>query len=174
MRKTLLYTSVLMLLIVTGALMATQRGCSSPFAFKLQFRITNMTGKDVAVTSAHTRQTTSIPNQAAAVVPHGHGDITVRQRDGKTWVYKDVSRMSLEGTSYAIIKRYAIPFGGGTSTVNLVLDKDGWLHVVPPDAKDVDIGQLKQPEGFPLKPNVAEVTKESTEPSSGEGRDARK
>lgn len=168
MKKRLVFTSLLMLLVATVLLMVAERGCSSMFAFRLQFRIINATGTAVAVTSAHTQQTTGIPNRAAAVVPHGQGDITIKQRGGKTWVYRNVSPGDLEGTPYKIIRHYPIPFGGGTWTVNLLLAEDGRLYVVPPDGQDADVGKLKQPEGFPLKPNEGKDVKDGMEPSSGE------
>ena len=146
-------TSLLLVLVVMNLLMMPQRGCSFLFEYTEQFRITNATGKEVAVTSAHTQQTTRIPNGAAALVPHGEGDITIKQGDGKTWLYKKVSPLDLEGTPYKIIRDYPVPFGGGTWTVNLLLDKDGRLYVVSPDAKDVEVAKLKQPEGFPVKPD---------------------
>jgi hypothetical protein len=145
-----------LLLLAVIPVLAANEGDGSPlFEYRLQFRITNTTGKDVTVTSDHTKQTTPIRSQSVGVVPHGLGDITIRQRGGKTWVYKNVSRLGLrlEGTPYEVITRYRIPFGGGTSTVNLLLDKDGRLYAIPPDTKDVDVKKLKQPEGFPIKPD---------------------
>jgi hypothetical protein len=145
-------TGLLVLVVAGGLLMMPEGGCSSLFCVRLQFRITNATEKEIAVTSAHAQQVTRIQSQAAGIVEHGRGDITVKQKDGKTWVYKNVSRLDLEMPPYKVYKSYPIPFGGGTSTVNLLLAKDGQLYVVPPDAKDVDVEKLEQPKGFPLTP----------------------
>jgi len=131
-----------------------------------QFRITNATGEEVAVTSAHTKKTISIPKQKAALVPHTSGDISVRLPDGTTWVYRNLSPLELKGTPFAVEKHYWL-FGvqdgdllRGLLTANLLLNKDGRLYAVPPDAKDVD-EKLKQPRGFPVKPEEVRDAKNS-------------
>jgi hypothetical protein len=147
-----------------ASLLATDDGVGSLFAVTVQFRITNVTGKDVAVTSSHTRKTTHIPDGAAAVVPHAVGDISIH-RDGTTWLYKKLSPLDFEGTPYKLFRSYHIPFGGGVVTVNLWLDKDGRLYAVLPDAKldpknkKVDLKKLAQPKGFPAKPEEVKESK---------------
>ena len=121
-------TSPVLLLAVTCLLIVGEGDCSLHFGFQDQFRIRNLSRKDVAVTSSHTHKATDIPRGKAAIVPHSVGDITIKQRDGNTWVYKNVGPGSLEGTPYRISSRCYIPFGGGTLTVNLILAEDGRLY----------------------------------------------
>jgi hypothetical protein len=123
-----------------------------------QFSIKNATSGDVEVTSGHTQKTVRIPDQKTALVPHTSGDITVTLPDGRIWVYKNLSPLDLKGTPFMVEKHYLF-FGyqdgyifRGSWTVNLLLSKDSRLYVIPPNAKDVDVEKLKQPKGFPVKP----------------------
>jgi len=177
MRKPLRFlvpVSLLVVVVAAGILMIPEGGCSSLFGVTLQFRITNATGKEVAVTSAHAQQVTRIASQARGIVEHAGGDITVKQKNGKTWVYKNVSRMDLEREPYRVFRSYPIPFGGGTSTVNLLLAKDGRLYVVPSGAKDVDVEKLRQLKGFPLTPEEVKRAEKTAEEPSGNEKDAGK
>jgi hypothetical protein len=140
--------------LATGTLFATPGEC----AVLTQFRIINRTAAEVSVTSAHTKKTVQIPSQQAVFVPHSRGDITVTLPGGKTWVYKDLSPQALLGTPFLAKKQYLF-FGfqdgyifRASLTVTLLLNKDGRLYVVPPDAKDVDVDKLREPKGFPVRP----------------------
>jgi hypothetical protein len=124
-----------------------------------RFRIANATGAEVAVTSDHTKKTVHIPNGKTANIPHTVGAITVALPDGKTWVYRRLSPLDLKKTPFAA-KRHYVFFGvqdgylvRGSLTVDLVLGKDGRIYANLPDAKGLDIGELKQPNGFPVKPD---------------------
>jgi hypothetical protein len=143
---------VIPLLFLSMALVMMIGGCGQ----LTQFRITNATGKEVAVTSGHTKKTVHILNGKTAHVPHTSGDITVTLPDGKTWVYRNLSPLDLKGTPFMAEKHYVF-FGfqdgyvfRGSWTVDLLLSKDGRLYVVLPDAKSVDVEELNEPKGFPV------------------------
>ncbi len=143
------------LLFVVMAVLPMMIGGCGQFT---QFRITNATGKEVAITSGHTHKTVRIPDQKVALVPHTSGDITVTLPDGKVWIYKNLSPLDIKSTPFMVEKHYTF-FGvqdgyvfRGSWTVNLLLNKDGRLYAVPPDAKKVDVEKLEQPKGFPIKP----------------------
>jgi hypothetical protein len=135
-------------LVLSSLLVMMFGGCGGVLH---QFQIENATGEEVAVTSGHTQKTVSIPNQKAARVPHDSGDITVTMRDGKTWLYRNLSPTDLRGTPFLIETSSVF---GGSRTVNLLLHKNGRLYAIPPDAKETDIEKLKQPRGFPVEPAV--------------------
>jgi hypothetical protein len=123
-----------------------------------RFRIRNATGMEIAVTSAHTHKTVRVSGQKAALVPHTRGDITVTLPNGKTWVYKNLSPLDLKGTAF-ILKREYLFFGyedgyivRGSSTVDLLLNKDGRLYAIPPGVEDADVQKLEEPKGFPRTP----------------------
>lgn len=142
-------------LVLISVLTVIFQGCGQ----LTRFRITNTTGQAVAVTSNHTKKTVRIPNQKRASVPHTSGDITVNMPDGKTWVYRKLSPLDFQGTPFMIRKRYWF-FGiqdgyviRGSWTVDLILDKSGRLYAARPDAENMDVKKLKQPKGFPVKPD---------------------
>jgi len=133
-------------------------------AWMERLQIKNASGKDIAVTSAHTGRTIRIPNREAAFVPHSSGDLTVTTRDGRTWTYRNLAPRDLEGTQCATKRRYLF-FGyqegycfRGATTAYVVLKQDGRMYAVPPNLQDTDIEKLEQPKGFPRKPVEVEAT----------------
>ena len=137
-----------------------------------QFRITNATGERVMVTSAHTQKSLSIANQETASISHSSGDITVTMPDGKTRIYRNLSLSDLWGTPFLVKKQYSLfrvrdgYVISGLFTVNLLLDKNGLLYAVSPDANDMDVGKLKQPKGFPVKPDAGVTSLEHALPNT--------
>lgn len=130
---------------------------SWPWGHMVQFRITNASGKEIAVTSRHTHKTVRILDQKAATIPHALGDIEVALPDGKTWVYRNFAPLDLQGTPFMVTKEYVF-FGvkdgyafSTSSTLNLLFNKDGHLYAVSPNPNDMDVEKMEQPEGFPLK-----------------------
>jgi hypothetical protein len=149
-----LWVFLCVFLLLFGGAIVMMGGCAQ----LTRFRIRNATGKKIAVTSAHTQKTVHIPDKKAAFVPHTLGDITVTLPDGKTWVYRNLSPLELNGTAFMVRKQYFFfgyedgCFFRGSSTVNLLVNKDGRLYAIPPDAKDVDVEKLEEPKGFPVMP----------------------
>jgi hypothetical protein len=153
---TLVFVVPCMLLSIVLSTMAG--GC----AHMERFRITNATGSAVTVTSGHTKKTVRIPDGDSVLVPHGTGNITITMPDGKTWVYQNLAPHNLEGTPFVTKTSYLFfgyedgYFFRGSTTANLLLDKNSRLYGVHPNAKDVDVGKLEQPKGFPIVPDVGE------------------
>ena len=163
-------------LVLSSVLAMMFAGCGQ----HAQFRITNATGQEVAVTGGYVKKTVSIPNQKAAHVVHTRGKISVKMPDGKTWVYSKLSPLDLRGTPFMVEKHYTF-FGvqdgyvfRGSYTVNLLLHKNGRLYAVLPDAEDMDIEKLKQPKGFPVKPDEAKERKNGKERPHGDEKNSQK
>jgi hypothetical protein len=128
------------------------------FEYRVGFRLTNLSGKEVFVTSCHTNRVYCIGNDSAALIPHGGKGIKIEQTGGATWLYENLSPMDLAGTQYLIKRRYHIPFGGGSGTATLVLVRDGRLFAALPGATEEELSSTGQPPGFPLQPlHVSEV-----------------
>jgi hypothetical protein len=165
-----------MVLIVTAMFLMMLGGCG----YMERFQITNATGKEVAVTSAHTGKTVRIPNQKAALVPHSLGDITVTLPDGTTWVYKNLEPGALRGTQFGTKKSYLLfgyqdgYFFRGSWTANLLLNRDARMYAVPPDVKDVDVEKLEEPKGFPVKPEEAKGAEKAAEQPCGKETEVHK
>ena len=135
-------------LVLSSLLIMMFGGCTGVLH---QFQIENATGEEIAVTSGHTQKTVRIPDQETVRVPHGSGNITVTMQDGKTWLYRNLSPADLSGTPFLVETSSVF---GGSRTVNLLLQKNGHLYVILPDANKTDIERLKQPASFPIKPEV--------------------
>lgn len=157
----------LMLMVFMASIaVLTTSGCGRV----IRFRITNMSGKAIAVTSGHTNKTVQIPVGESASVPHSSGDITVKLPDGTVWIYANLSPQQLSGTSFLeheVYSPFACPDGyvcRGSSTAHLVLAKDGRLYVVTSDVKESDLETLEQPMGFPAKPDDCGRPENAVEP----------
>lgn len=156
-------------LLLAMVLLATVGGCAQ----MTEFRITNATGKEVTITSLHTRMSVHVLPGKTADVPHTAGDIIVSLLDGKRWIYRNLAPLDLRGTPFMAEKHYLL-FGWqdghifrGLWRVDLLLDRDGRLYAVPrdhPDANvrkgpDANVRKGKQPKGFPVRPEGARETK---------------
>jgi hypothetical protein len=156
--------SLLLLLLAAVFLMFI----TDVFAWNLRFQITNRTGEEIVVTSSHTHDSVRISSKMAALVPHGTGDIVIKRPNGTTWRYRDLSPLQFDGTPYMVVREYHIPFGGGSKTVGLFVDKDGRMYVVLPGAKDINLEKLEQPKGFPVKPDDAKGMDKGSERAGGD------
>jgi len=122
------------------------------FEYRVGFRLTNLSGKELFVTSFHTNRVYYIGDGATVLIPHGGEGIKIEQTGGATWSYGYFDPLDLVGGPYLIKRQYCIPFGGGSATATLALARDGRLFAVLAGATEEELSETKQPAGFPVQP----------------------
>ncbi|MGI6494684.1 MAG: hypothetical protein ACOX5G_01090 [Kiritimatiellia bacterium] len=115
----------------------------------------NESGQRVRVYSAHTGQTHMIKNKSREDIPHTCGEISITTDTGTIWNYADVSFFSLDQTKHLQHGRKGLFMP--KVTLRLLLEKDGSLHFLPPDATQGAKHLVPQPPGFPLRPTTANI-----------------
>jgi hypothetical protein len=173
MKKVVLATCGAVILTTVGCAMLG--GCDRLFEYRVGFRLYDMSGQSIDVTSLHTNRTTVVSDGKSKLVPHGDGGIIISKHDGTVLSFKNISPMDLSHTPFVRTRNYWIPFGGGTFTAHLALAKNGFLYAVRPashaddDAKLVKAGQ---PPGYPLAPSsVGSQTVDGQGPNDDAARD---
>ncbi len=129
------------------------------FEYRVGFRLTNLSGKEVYVTSLHTNRVFCIGNEATELIPHGGEGLKIEQTGGATWTYGHFDPLDLARTPYAVARNYWIPFGGGSCTATLALARDGRLFAALPGATEDELSSTEQPPEFPLQPSASSELK---------------
>lgn len=136
-----------------GLAVCSMTGCSLHTSVLLR----NESGQTVRVYSAHTKQTHVIENGSSKDIPHTLGAFSITTSAGTVWDYSDVSIPSLDQTKHLRHGRKG-PFTPSV-TLRLLLQKDGSLYFLPPDAAQETNYLALQPPGFPLRPTQATPSK---------------
>jgi len=133
--------------LLLGLVIALTNGC----CLHTSFRLKNESGEAVYVYSAHTRKTNEVSKNAAENIPHTCGAVSIKTESGKNWSYPDIDVLAPD-TRW--LKHGRRGFFTPSVTLNLLLERDGRLFLLPPDGGRENYHRASQPVGFPLCPTT--------------------
>lgn len=117
----------------------------------------NESGQKISVYSSHTKQTHVINDHSTGDIPHTMGELSITSSTGIVWTYQEVSVPSLDQAKY--LKHGRKGLFAPSVTLKLLLQRDGALYYLPPDASQETNYLILQPSGFPLYPKQKLLTK---------------
>ncbi|MCX6884108.1 MAG: hypothetical protein NTX27_03600 [Verrucomicrobia bacterium] len=132
-----------MSLCMAGVVLLT--GCYT----KLAVNFGNGTGEKIRVNSAYTGQDVQIAPNKSKKIPHCSGDLIVTSSTSEKFSFPNVSLLGHDMDDSYLDKRVSI-FGPGYMTLNVVLETNMELHVLPPGKKGL-AADVKQPSGYPKR-----------------------
>lgn len=154
MRRTILRLLLGLFLAFVLGYVIVGRDYVFAYAWQMSFRLTNLSGKEVSVTSNHTHDTTRIRPGATKRIPHGGGSIIIEQSGGAVWVYPNLRPSDLAKTPYLVIRKSPLPFAAGSMTASLALSPDGRVFAATSGTTEGEFCSIEQPPGFPLQPST--------------------
>jgi hypothetical protein len=126
---------------MAGVLLLT--GCYT----KLAVNFGNGTGERIRVKSAYTGEEVQIAPKKSKKIPHSSGNLIVTTSTSEKFTFPNVSLLGHDMDDSYLDKRVSI-FGPGYMTLNVVLETNMELYVLPPGKKGLT-PDVKQPIGYP-------------------------